>query len=199
MRAWLLPCALAACTPEVVSGSYLCGPEASCPTDLVCDGVEDTCVLPSMASPFTCDPPSDFEPDDSADTGHAIELGCVSAPFVIEEGCMLAGDSADWLTFVPPATCTAVQVEARLSFSIAYAELGLELWDLDANTRLATDEECKQGADVRMIRRCVDAVLVPGTKYGVKVFPTGEASCNGDCAYNRYTLSVQLATPPAGG
>jgi hypothetical protein len=44
------------------------------------------------------------------------------------------------------------------------------------------------------MRRCVDFTLTPGTKYAVKVLPTGEGNCNGACAHNRYTLSVQLAT-----
>jgi hypothetical protein len=195
MRGVLFCFALAACTPEVVSGSYLCGPEATCPEDLVCDGAEDTCVLASMAEPFTCDPDTNLEPDDTSDEGFLIDpFGCASS-FMNAE-CMLAEDSADWVTFVAPEQCsTAIAVQARLSFSVAWEVLGLELWDLDANMQLATDEECEQGADVRQVRRCLDHMLVPGTKYGVKVHPTGDGTCNGDCAYNRYSLSLQLGAP----
>lgn len=194
MRILLLCFVLAACTPEVVSGSYRCGPDATCPKDFVCDGIEDTCVLPSMAAPFSCDPDTNLEPDDTSDQGFLLEdFGCASS-FMNAE-CMLDGDSADWVTFVAPEECTsAVKVEVRLSFSVAWEVLGLELWDLDANMQVGTDEECMQGADTGQLRRCLDVDLVPGTTYGIKVHATGEGTCNGDCAYNRYMLSVQLAS-----
>lgn len=194
MRITLLCVALAACTPEVVSGSYLCGPEAACPEGLACDGVEDTCVIESTARPFTCESMAEAEPDDTAEQGVLVDEITCATPRYVKRACMPAGDSADWITFVSPEECAAPEVEAELSFSFAWQVLGLELWDLDANKQLATDEECKQGADTGQVRRCLELELVPGTKYGVKVHPTGEGACGGDCAFNRYTLSVQLAT-----
>ena len=122
------------------------------------------------------------------------DLGCVSAPFV-NDGCMVETETADWVTFEAPMVCTAVEVQARLSFSLAYEQLGIELWDFAQNVRLATDTDCKSGLDTGGVRRCLDFTLVPGTKYGIKVAPNGEATCGGRCAYNRYSLSVQLATP----
>ena len=202
MRALMLV-ALAACTPDVVSGAYLCGPEASCPEGQKCNGTfdedsglqADTCVLSSLAQPFVCTPKINVEPDDTMEQGFLIkDLGCVSAPF-INDGCMLEGENADWVTFAAPSVCTAVAVQARLSFSLAYQELSIELWDFAQNVRLATDGDCKSGLDTGSIRRCLDFTLVPGTKYGIKVAPKGNATCAGACAYNRYTLSVQLATP----
>jgi hypothetical protein len=203
MRAVLLLALFAACTPDVVSGAYLCGPEAACPEGLACNGEfdedaglqPDTCVLPSIARPFLCMPEIDLEPDDTMEQGYLIEdLGCVSTPFS-NNSCMVETDSADWVTFVAPSVCTAVEVQARLTFSLAYEELSLELWDFTQNVRLATDGECKSGSESGLVRRCLDYTLVPGSKYGVKVSPNGKATCNGACAYNRYTLTVQLATP----
>jgi hypothetical protein len=195
MRAIVFSFGLAACTPDIVSGAYLCGPEASCPAGQVCSGRDNTCVLPSLAEPFSCESEMDFEPDDTIVDAHLIEnLGCVSALFA-NDACMLAGDTADWLAFVPPSVCSAVEVQARLSFPVAFEELGLELWDIDHDMPLETDTACKQGAGTGEVRRCLDFVLVPGTKYGIKVHPTGKGTCGGACAYNRYTLSVQLATP----
>lgn len=202
MRALVLV-ALAACTPDVVSGAYLCGPEASCPEGQSCSSVQDTengpykdvCVLSSTAMPFACMPKMDLEPDDTMDEAHLIPgLGCVSS--FMNDGCMLESDSADWVTFVAPASCSsAISVQARISFSIAYEELGLELWNVDQNMKVASDEPCKSGLDSASIRSCIDYTLVPGTKYGLKVSPNGNASCGGACAYNRYTLTIQLATP----
>lgn len=203
MRAVVLCIGLAACTPEIVSGAYLCGPNATCPDGQLCNGAEDegaglqadTCVLASKARPFACTPELDAEPNNTAAEGFLLQnLACVSAPF-INDACMDGDDTADWLTFVAPSVCTAVEVQARLSFPEAFEVLGLELWDVDRDMQLATDGECAQGADIGLVRRCLDFVLVPGTKYGVKVLPTGEGTCNGRCPYNRYTLSVQLATP----
>ena len=150
--AWLL--LLGACTPEIVSGAYLCGPDASCPEGLVCNGTEDeaaglvadTCVLPSLVRPFACTPDIDLEPDDTADDAFLIEnLGGVSAPFV-NAACMMSGDSADWVKFAAPAVCTSVEVEARISFSLAFEELAFDLWDLDRNMQVGTSGECTQGA-----------------------------------------------------
>jgi hypothetical protein len=204
MRALLLLVTLGACTPEVVSGAYLCGVEASCPDDLACNGAvdknsglqEDTCVLPSLARPFLCTPKLDVEPDDTMEQGYLIpNLGCVSIPFE-KDACMLEAENADWVTFVAPTMCvSAIEVEARLTFSIAYEELTVELWDFDQSIRIATDTECPSGNDASNVRRCLDFTLVQGTKYAVKVAPTGNATCGGRCAYNRYTLRIQLATP----
>jgi hypothetical protein len=202
MRALVL-LVVAACTPDIVSGSYLCGPESSCPDGQVCNGTEDedagliadTCVIESLARPFACEPTFNSEPDNSLGEAYLIpNLGCVSAPF-LNDGCLPANDSADWVTFVAPSVCTAVMVQARVTFPIAYQTLGLELWNVDANMKLGGDSECASGADTGGVRRCLDMTLVPGTKYGVKVTPTGQGNCAGTCAYNRYTLSVQLATP----
>ena len=198
--AWLL--LLGACTPEIVSGAYLCGPDATCPEGLVCSGIEDmmgnvadTCVLPSLVQPFSCEPDVDFEPDNTSAEAFLIpNLGCVSAPFV-NEACMMSGDSADWVKFAAPSGCTAVEVEARISFSLAFEELAFELWDLDRNEKVGASGECTQGAMSGDERRCMDFTLVPGTSYGIKVHPTGSGNCDGDCSFNRYTLRVQLATP----
>ena len=202
MRALWMCVALAGCTPDIVSGAYVCGPDAACPEGQACNGTEDqpagliaeTCVLESLAREFVCTPSMNFEPDDSAAQGHLVQLDCVSVQLTIQN-CMAAEDPSDWLTFVAPSVCTAVAVEGRLTFPISYERLALELWDVDANMKIADDEECLQGADERLERRCLDVTLTPGAKYGVKVKPTGEGNCSGDCAYNRYTLNVQLVTP----
>jgi hypothetical protein len=155
----------------------------------------DTCVLASTAQPFACTDKNNSEPNNTAAQGLVLQnLDCVSAAVSIES-CMMTDDEADWLTFVAPSVCAAVEVQARLAFSIAFEELGLELWDIDRDMQLSSDAECAQGAEIGAVRRCLDFQLVPGTRYGVKVRPTGEGTCDGACAYNRYSLSVQLGTP----
>jgi hypothetical protein len=118
----------------------------------------------------------------------------VSAQFA-NNNCMLAGDSADWVKFVAPTGCVAVEVQVRLQFPVAFEELGFELWDLDHDMKMADESTCMQGADTGFERRCLDFTLVGGTNYGVKVHPTGVGNCDGACSYNRYALQVQLGTP----
>jgi hypothetical protein len=176
----------AACTPDIASGSYLCGPDGACPEGQACNGPDNVCVLPSQVQPFEC--------DGSLPTQQDIDMECVSSPFQ-RQGCIIEGDTANWVTFVAPSVCTAVEVQARLSFPTAFADLGIELVDTDRNMTLATDAECTTGADTGEVRRCLDFQLVPGTAYRITVSPTGEGTCDGACPYNRYTLRVQLATP----
>jgi hypothetical protein len=185
----------AACTPEIISGAYLCGPDGACPDGLACSGESGTCRLPTQVQPFACEPMLDTEPDNSAAEAYSITLQCVSVPFV-SESCMPEGDDADWLTFVAPTQCIAVEVQARLSFPISFADLGLELWNLDTDTRLATDTDCVQaGGSLGDVRRCIDFELVGGTRYGIKVHRTGEGTCDGACSFNSYRLTVGTATP----
>jgi hypothetical protein len=195
MRAWWL-ILLGACSPTIAPGAYLCGAEQSCPPDQACDGVTDSCTLKGTEMPFTCADGTDFVGDDSAATARPIPaLGCVSPPFPTE-GCMPSGDSQDWMKLTVPSTCTSVEVQIRLSFPVAYEKLGLELWDLDANISVGTDVPCVASAnDPARLDRCIELPVTPGKNYGVMVKSTSDGNCGGACAYNRYELSVQLATP----
>lgn len=196
MRAAILAIALSACTPNVFSESYLCGPDSVCPEDQACNGPDHTCVLASKAQPFTCAPTMITEPDDTSDQAHVLQTTSCQAVPVSEGNCMLANDAEDWVKFQVPSTCSAtVQVNVVISYPIAFEQLGTELWDLDHNTKIADDGECKKKAEVGEENRCTLQTLVPGGNYGIKVHPTGEGNCDGNCSYNSYSLSLQLMTP----
>jgi hypothetical protein len=184
----------AACTPEIVSGSYLCGPNATCPDDQVCNGPDNVCVSVS-AEPFSCAPDKVTEPDDTTDTAYSIgELDCVSIASVIDS-CMDETDPADWIAFSVPAGCGDVVADVRVTFPTAFEELALELWDLDANERVAVDAPCPVSGEGGDELRCLKTTLAEGARYAIQVVPTGEGTCDGDCAYNRYTLRMQLNQP----
>jgi hypothetical protein len=188
----LVAAGAAACTPDVVAGAYYCGFERSCPEGLACNGPDNICVLPSLAEPFDCAPK--YEPDDTPEQGHELaNLGCVSVPYV-DENCLGTGDPADWVRFTAPAACTAVAVQARVAFPIAFAAVGLRLTDLDASIEVATSESCASGADDGDDERCLSAMLIPGRTYGLAVRTEG-LDCGGACKHNRYVLSVQLVAP----
>jgi hypothetical protein len=188
---------LAACTPDVFSEAYLCGPDAICPEGQACNGPDHVCVLASKAQPFSCKPGTVTEPDDTAAQAHVLLQtdSCQAVP-VIETNCMLENDAEDWVQFKVPAACTvAEQASVVLSFPFAYERLGMELWDLDQNTKVVDDGECKKSAEVGEENRCIVQTLAPGTNYGIKVHPAGDGNCGGQCSYNSYSLSLQLMTP----
>jgi hypothetical protein len=187
---------LAACSPDIVSGAYLCGPEGMCPPDDSCDGVTDTCVLASRAEPFTCEDQTERPGDDSPGSATQIPaLACVSAPYSAH-GCMPAGDAADWFAVSTPPECGAVEVQARIEYPVAYEHLAMQLWDLGTNTMVGGDADCASSiGDPAHVERCIEVPVTPGHDYGIAILPTAEGSCDGHCAYNRYYLTVQLATP----
>jgi hypothetical protein len=195
MRA-LLVILLASCTPEIAPGAYLCGPDGACPEGLACNHAEATCDLPTQLMPFSCVRVNgDTEPDNVAAEAFAVTMTC-NAPSFETENCMLEGDTADWLTVTMPTCAAFGELEARLSFPISFAELGFELWDLDTNAVVATDTACKQGGGaIGELRACIDIPVIPGKNYGIKVYPTGEGTCDGTCSFNRYSLRMQLAAP----
>jgi hypothetical protein len=194
MRALLLVIATAACTPEIVSGSYLCGPNSTCPDDQVCNGPDNVCVT-GGAEAFSCEPKVNTEPDDTTDKAFQIGvLDCVSLASVLDN-CMDDSDSADWVAFSTPSSCAAVVADVRVTFPTAFEELSLELWDVDANERIAVDAPCAFSGEAGDELRCLKATLAPGTHYAVQVLPTGEGACDGHCAHNRYTLRMQLNQP----
>lgn len=196
MRAhWLVLVLATGCTPDIAPGSYLCGPNASCPEGQVCNGPDNLCVFEGGSLPFECQPDQVTEPDDDADHGRVLAFDSCVTPSTAHANCLLDNDAADWARFTAPSVCAAVQVEARVSFPIAFERVGLELWNLDTNTMLGTDGECTSTGAAGEDIRCLTVTLTPGGNYGIKVKPTGEGNCDGACAHNRYTLRVQLSTP----
>ncbi len=195
MRALVLVI-LAACSPTITPGSYLCGPNAACPSNQVCDGVTDSCVLDGTQMPFTCEMGTEVPGDDSAATARPIpQLQCVSSPFTAG-GCLPMGDTQDWFKLTIPATCVSVEIQARITYPVAYETLSLELWDIAMNAPVGSDVPCVQSAnDPAHVERCITLTVTPGKDYGLVVKPGTGGDCGGACAYNRYDLTVQLATP----
>jgi len=187
--------AVAACEPNITSGAYDCGQQGLCPPDYKCNGSDHTCVDPLVVEPFACDKTELHEPDDSAAQAFQLPtLGCISNTY-IDTGCLAAGDSANWAKFATPSNCTAVAVKASIAFPIAFVPLGIQLWDLDANTMIATDDACTTGVVAAGdTQRCLLHTLENGKNYGIVVVPDGP-DCNGTCNFNRYNLTLQLTTP----
>lgn len=195
-RALLAMLVLAGCSPDIAPGSYLCGPEGLCPEGMKCNGPDNVCVLDTQAEPFSCDPDADPTGDDAPATAQTIgELDCVS-PVHEAVGCMSAGDAADWYAFSVPATCSAVQVEVTLAFPIAFEGLALH-FATAGGAGAPVEMACpsSRSPDEGEALRCFEMALTPGGSYAIGVVPDGTGTCDRTCAFNRYRLRLQLATP----
>jgi hypothetical protein len=195
MRAAIvLALGLAACSPDILSGSYLCGPDQSCPTDQACNGSDNTCVIASTASPFACTTKEEHEPDNTPAQGLAVgALDCVSTTFS-QHGCLAAGDTADWFTLTAPTGCTALAINIRVTYPIAFETVGVNLTD-PTGTLIASDAPCKVAGTAGDDDRCLVQTITPGSSYAIQVKPAGGGDCDGKCNFNRYTLAIQLQTP----
>lgn len=193
--AWLLVAVVAACTPEITPGVYLCGPERACPDGMACNAPDRTCVLPGAAEPFACGDGAETEPNDSAALAQSLgNLNCASRVVEIP-GCAAGSDGEDWFAFEVPDTCTTVAVEARLAFPLAFEVLEIDLRTADG-TLVAAGAGCgSEVPDDGDDHRCLSQALTPGGRYVLRVARSGEGDCGGACAHNRYTLDVQLTAP----
>ena len=195
MRRFALPALalLAACSPDIVQGSYLCGPEQSCPQNQVCNGADNLCVLPGGVMPFSCgDKITEVEPNNGPTAAQAItNLDCVS-PLVQIKGCAPAGDAEDWYAFDVPANCGATVAGVRLSFPLAFEQLSVQLGNVaGSQAACGNTSPPDDGSDTV----CLTTPVTAGQHYALKVARSGIGDCDGQCAYNRYSLSLQLGTP----
>jgi hypothetical protein len=187
--AWFV--VLAACSPEIATGDYLCGAEESCPEGQVCDLASYTCVIPSLAMPFVCDPDAD------EDAAHATSLGfidCVSQPIDRDE-CLGNTDKDDWFAFTTNPGCSSEVLSVSVAAPVAFEAVTVELFDATGTTMVATAADtCTSVESPDMngeTTRCISQTLVPGNSYTLRVTPTGDGDCGGKCAFNYYRLIVQ--------
>lgn len=183
-----------ACTPEIGSGTYFCGPEQLCPPGQQCDGPTHTCETDVIAQPFACPMGSeDFEPDGEMATARALpDVMCGQAVLGAFNGCMAEGDTADLVTFVNNTTCMSSDphIEIRMRYPIAFMPLVVEVLD-DQGAVIATGELCTASNDLTGTeRQCIDIPNEQGT-YFIRVSPEADApDCDGECGFNEYVLDI---------
>lgn len=198
MRFAIIAC-LAGCTPSIVPGSYLCGPEQLCPEELACNGVDNTCVAPRNVQPFACEPNAvDPMTDDSPSTGTVVPgLLCISGVQVVT-GCLRDSDPADWFQFDTPTECSAVGITASVTFPIAYQPIALQIAKGAEPPQLSAIECPSSTTLVEGIGAyCLETTLELGTRYALGIVHDDAAGgdCDGTCRSNRYQLRFQLETP----
>ena len=198
MRTLLILALAGACTPSIATGDYLCGVQESCPDGLVCNGADNTCVIPTSAVAFACDPTAEaHEPDE--DVAHADSLGlldCVSHPIVID-GCLASHDNDDWFAFTTNPGCTSDAIDLQIDSAVGFEPVTVELFDATGATKLATGAATCQDVEPPdtdgLNSYCIAQPFTPGTALSIHVTPTGDDQCSGNCAFNRYRLTVVTA------
>lgn len=196
MRALLLACAvLGACTPEIVSGAYLCGPDESCPDDQTCNPASGLCVSPASVKPFACgEDLTEVEPNNTQGAAQVIQPGGCASAIAEISGCTPAGDGDDWFVFEVPANCVTTFAHLRMSSSLAFETLGVTLAGPNGTFEASSTACDNSFPDDGEVQVCLDQQVTPGATYTVHVAPAGGGNCGGDCAYNRYRLGMQLGT-----
>ena len=193
MRALAIAALLSGCAPDIVQGAYFCGPEQSCPEGQACNGVDNLCMLPSGAKPFECgDKITEVEPNNGAAAAQSIaNLACVS-PLIQIKGCTPATDAEDWYAFDVPSGCGATVATVRLDFPLAFEQLSVELAG-----KTGSQADCAGSAppDDGTDTVCLGAPVTAGQRYTLRIARSGVGNCDGQCGYNRYSLSLQLGTP----
>lgn len=185
---------LAACSAEIAPDTYFCGPEQLCPEGLACNGVDNICTNPSNAKPFECDIPDRTGDDEPAMGLQIADLTCVSGVRELR-ACLFADDPGDWFQFEIPDNCNAVQIEARLSFAVAFEPVSIQL-STEGGTPVTVDGPCENDfGDAGETARCFQMTVANGSRHAVGLVHSGVDNCDGACAHNRYTLSLQLSTP----
>lgn len=190
----LLVLALGACSAEIAPETYFCGPEELCPEGLACNGIDNICTVPSKAQAFECDIPDRTGDDEPAMGLQLADLTCVS---VVRElrACLFEDDPGDWFQFDIPDNCNAVQIEARLTFPIAFEPVAIEL-STEGGAPVGVDSPCEvQNQAAGEAVRCFQMTVANGTHHAIGLVHSGVENCDGACAHNRYTLSLQLSTP----
>lgn len=184
----------AACSPDIGTGTYFCGPDRLCPPDLECDDNTFVCESRQGADRFECPAGSESsEPDDSR--GDALEAGPIAcgAPLFpqVVTGCVADAEDRDHIAFELEQECTGEDphVEITLRYPIALVALEMSLLDEDGDV-VADGEICTLSGDATgMERVCIDRPLDPGA-YVLRIRSTGVGDCDGDCPHNQYVLDI---------
>jgi hypothetical protein len=172
--------ALAACSPEIESGVYFCGPDQACPDGFSCDGETNTCVTPTEVMPFSC-----------SEGGPLVAPTCDPSTLG-SSGCVDTAGAHDMMSFTTAAGCP-MNLDIMITYPVAF--MPLEAQVSDGNASQGTTQPC-HAVHAGLQDACVTLTANPGTTYTVDVAAVaGGDTCNGACAFNRYQLAVQVTRP----
>lgn len=189
-----------ACSPNIASDTYFCGPDGLCPPGQTCNfgelpDISYSCSLSELTSPFRCSSlPTDMEPDNSpGEAGSLGQLRCDTRIEVPNFGCITTKDDVDHFLFSKTMICGGDNPnnEIRLYFPIGSAPLQLELLD-PSLTPIETGEFCSSEVDIDSGQesRCISVPDLAVGDYTIRIAlaPAANANCQGECEFNRYKI-----------
>jgi hypothetical protein len=104
-------------------------------------------------------------------------------------GCVESGDDEDYFSVeLPACTGTSPHLSLTLQFHVAFAPLQVKL--VDSSDAVVAEGDVCGDAVGGLERVCLDLAAPAAGEYRIQVQSTGEANCEGDCAYNRYLLRL---------
>ena len=186
---------LLSCTPEILSETYFCGPNALCPPDLTCDGDSFTCTRPIDALEFQCKGPSI---EDSSNPTMTTDLGDLACGRVVGAedffGCVDAQDDIDLYTFNYDVDCgpRPSSMSFVLVHPIAFMPLTMTVTD-ELGQEIAESVSCTPNLNETGQRsECVDLDAPAKGRYRIRVESADDGqNCSGDCPANFYTIVVR--------
>lgn len=197
MRASLLVVLIVAgCQPDVAYDTYLCGDEAACPPGQACNGPDNHCVSLADVQPFACAPSVEHDDNTPATATPIPGLACASMLATIP-GCLADHDPEDYFTFTVPAECAAEVVHIHIAYPLSFEEVPFALTDASGTVleeAAACDASQTSLAALGLVDKCLAHAVAPGATYFIHVTADPTLSCGGTCAFNRYTLTVRLAS-----
>jgi len=189
--------ALAGCDPEIVSDAYLCGPQMSCPSGMVCSAGTGRCVRPSLATPFECMQGAEGgEPNE--DVANATEFAIAGCPATQVErlGCLPATSDVDWFAVTAATTCAGAALSIDVRYTVAYAPVIVDLMSPDGATVVQTAPPCDitggEGANEAV---CLDTVVPADGRTLIRVSLDPGLTCDGACDFAHYSLTASATAP----
>jgi hypothetical protein len=182
---------VAGCQPEILSGTYFCGPEMSCPPDQICSAASSLCVRPELALPFACPADSQTIGEPNNDVASATAITFTTCPGAEQRlpGCV--PDPADLdLIVVDAPTCGGRSLSFDVRFPVAFAPVIVEQVDA-AGTTIQTATSCEiAGENSQNDAACLDATVPGDGRVYVRLTLDPEIDCDDACNFNWYDVAA---------
>jgi hypothetical protein len=187
----VLAFAVAACTPEIVSGVYFCGPEMLCPPDQLCSPDTALCVRPALVQPFACPAGSqDLEPNNDVASATTMTFTTCPGPEQRSPACMPDPADIDLIAIDAPCPGGALSLDVR--FPVAFSPIVVEQIEVGGAV-IASATSCAIAGDESINdAACLDVTVPAGGRVYIRFSLDPEIDCDDACAFNWYDVAATI-------